>query len=116
MREVVAICDHLQNLKFSATRPYAFTEHGVIMAANLLRSEQAGKVSVYVVRAFVKLRELLSTHRELAAKLGELEAKLQNHDEQIVAPIDAIRSLMETPETPPAPPIGYHTEIRKSRR
>ena len=96
--------------------PYAFTEHGALMAANLLKSSQAVKVSVYVVRAFVKLRELLSTHRELSVKLNQLEAKLQDHDEQIIALIDAIRSLMEEPEEPPKPPIGYQTEARESRK
>jgi hypothetical protein len=96
--------------------PYAFTEHGVIMAANLLRSEQAVKVSVYVVRAFVKLRELLSTHKELATKLNELEAKLQDHDQQIIALIDAIRSLMSEPKAKGKPPIGYITEAKKFRK
>lgn len=94
--------------------PYAFTEHGAIMAANLLRSPQAVKVSVYVVRAFVKLRELLSNHRELAVKLGELESKLQNHDEQIISLINAIRSLMTEPPKS-KPPIGYHTESKRRK-
>jgi hypothetical protein len=96
--------------------PYAFTEHGVIMAANLLRSGQAVKVSVYVVRAFVKLREFLSTHRELASKLNELESKLQDHDQQIIALIDAIRSLMSEPKAKAKPPIGYITEAKKLRK
>jgi hypothetical protein len=110
--EVVANCDHLHRLKFSPQLPYAFTEHGVIMAANLLRSPKAVKVSVYVVRAFVKLREVLSTHKELAQKLAQLESKLQNHDEQIIALIDAIRELMTEPEPPAKPPIGFVTEER----
>jgi len=97
-------------------RPYAFTEHGALMAANVLKSSRAAKVSVYVVRAFVKLRELLSTHRELSAKLTELETKLQDHDEQIIALINAIRSLMEEPEAPPKPPIGFQTETAKRRK
>lgn len=96
--------------------PYAFTEYGAIMAANLLRSEQAVKVSVFVVRAFVKLREMLSAHRELAAKLGELESKLQDHDGQIIALIDAIRSLMSEPYARRKAPIGYHTESKPRRR
>lgn len=90
--------------------PYAFTEHGAMMAANVLKSSRAAKISVYVVRAFVKLRELLSTHRELSVKLTELEAKLQDHDEQIIALIEAIRALMNEPEAPPKPPIGFQTE------
>ena len=113
--EVVANCDHLRRLKFSPSLPYAFTEHGAIMAANLLHSPQAMKVSVFAVRAFVKLREMLSTHRELAVKLDELERKLQNHDHQIVALIDAIRQLMLEPPARRKPPIGYHTESSRKK-
>ena len=76
------------------------------MAANLLKSEQAAKISVYVVWAFVKLRELLSTHRELAVKRSELEGKLQNHDERIIALINAIRSLMAVPSFVPVFDVG----------
>lgn len=95
--------------------PYAFTEHGAIMAANLLRSERAVKVSVFVVRAFVKLRETFAAHRELAVKLNELESKLQNHDGQIRALIDAIRSLMAEPRGRRKPPIGYQTESKRRK-
>ena len=108
--EVVANCDHLAALKFSPQRPYAFTEHGAIMAANVLSSERAVDASVFVVRAFVKLRELLSTHVQLAARLDELERRLENHDDQITAIVDAIRDLMEDPDDPPQPPLGFQTE------
>lgn len=91
--------------------PQVFTEHGAIMAASVLNSPKAIKVSVYVVRAFVKLREFLSTHRELAAKLSELEHKVDHHDQQIVALIDAIRELMEPPPEPKRKPIGYQSEL-----
>jgi hypothetical protein len=86
--------------------PYAFTEHGAIMAANVLKSPQAVRMSVFVVRAFVKLREMLAAHKDLAHKLAELERKLQNHDESIQSLVIAIRQLMR----PPAPkrrPIGF---------
>ena len=82
--------------------PYAFTEHGAIMAAGVLSTEQAVRVSVYVVRAFVKLRQFISEHKELAHKLAELERRLENHDEQIVALMEAIRELM----VPPPPKQG----------
>src|SRR5216684_7003979 len=63
--------------------PYAFTEHGAIMAATVLNSERAVQMSVFVVRAFVRLREMLATNRRLVAKLTELERRLENHDADI---------------------------------
>ena len=98
------------------TRPFAFTEHGAIMAANVVNSAQAIEASIFVVRAFVQLREILSTHRELAVKLDELERKLQKHDGQILGLIEAIRSLMASPPEHPKPPIGYHTEADAGNR
>lgn len=91
--------------------PQAFTEHGAIMAATVLNSPQAIAASIYVVRAFVKLREMLATHRELAAKFAELEHKLDHHDEQIIALFDAIRELMEPPPEPKRKPIGFQSEM-----
>ena len=82
--EVIANCDHLEKLKFSKTKPYPFTEHGAIMAASVLNSPKAVEVSVFVVRAFVQLREVLAGHKELAHKISQLERKLGDHDEQIL--------------------------------
>jgi hypothetical protein len=79
--------------------PYGFTEHGAIMAATILNSPRAVEMSLYVVRAFVRLRELLASNTALARKLNELEGKLKNHDEAIAAILSAIRELMH----PPAP-------------
>jgi hypothetical protein len=104
--KVVAICDHLTKLKFSPVLPNAFTEHGAIMVASVLNTKRAIQVSVFVVRAFVKLREMLATHKELAHKLGELGRKLQNHDQSIRSLIFAIRHLMASPE-PKRRPIGF---------
>ena len=81
------------------------------MAANVLNSPQAVRMSVFVVRVFVKLREMLSTHKELAHKLAELERKLQNHDESIRSLVVAIRQLMRPPEPePPKRRIGFLVE------
>jgi hypothetical protein len=91
-------------------RPYAFTEHGAIMAASVLKSEQAVKISVHVVRAFVKLREMLSTHRQLAQKLEALERRLDGHDEQIRVLLTAIRELMAPPPEPARKRIGFHSK------
>lgn len=104
--ELVAVCDHLNKLKYSPSLPYAFTEHGAIMAASVLNSERAVELSVYVVRAFVRLREMLATHKELATKLAELERRLESHDEAIQTLVGAIHQLMEPPEKP-ARRIGF---------
>jgi len=96
--EVVANCDHLAKLKFSPSLPYAFTEHGALMLGNVLKSSRAVEVSLLIVRTFVQIREMLSSHKELAVKLEELERKVSSHDQAIAGLIDAIRQLM----TPPA--------------
>lgn len=89
--------------------PYAFTEHGAIMAATILNSPQAVAISVYVVRAFVKLRELVSTHKDLAHKLAELEERVGTHDEAIGQLFAAIRQLMAPPppKTRRRVPFGF---------
>lgn len=88
-------------------RPYAFTEHGAIMVASALNTHRAIEVSIYVVRAFVKLREMLSTQKELARKLAQLEKRIEAHDEEITALFEAIRQLMEPSEVP-SKRIGFH--------
>ncbi|MHB8535588.1 MAG: ORF6N domain-containing protein [Sulfuricaulis sp.] len=112
--EVVTICDHLKKLKFSRTLPRVFTEHGAIMAAAILNTPLAVEVSVYVVRAFVRLREMLVSNAELAHKLERLEhklaahdGKLTTHDEAIAAVLSAIRELMAPPEPPKKRRIGF---------
>ena len=105
--EVVANCDHLENLKYSPRSPYAFTEHGALMAATVLNTPLAVQVSVYVVRAFVKMREIFSANQQLAAKLVELEQKVGKHDTAISELIDVIRQLMAPPEVKGKRPIGF---------
>jgi hypothetical protein len=92
--------------------PYAFTEHGAIMAATVLNSPRAVEMSVYVVRAFVKLRELLASNTALARKLDELERKYQHHDDAIKAILSAIRELMNPPQ-PKRRPIGFTADLSK---
>ena len=89
--------------------PYAFTEQGVAMLSSVLKSERAVQVNIAIMRAFVKLREILSTHKELAHKLGQLERKIERHDEEIKVIFDAIRQLMSPPE-PKRKKIGFKTE------
>lgn len=108
--EVVAKCDHLAKLKFSPQLPYAFTEHGAIMAAAVLNTPRAVEVSVFVVRAFVKLRQLALAHKELATKLEQLEKKVAGHDDAIRQLVAAIRQLMTPPSpVPKSGRIGFRT-------
>ncbi|HEY5637844.1 MAG TPA: ORF6N domain-containing protein [Burkholderiales bacterium] len=92
------------------TLPLAFTEHGALMAANVLRTKRAIEVSIYVVRAFVELRETLGAHRELAKRLDALESRLEqkfsSHDQTIAGILAAIRQLM-TPPVQARRPIGF---------
>lgn len=90
--------------------PYAFTEHGAIMAATILNSPRATEMSVFIVRAFVQLREALATHRQVAQKLDELERKVSSHDKAIAGVIDAIRQLMAPPVSPKRP-IGFTADF-----
>ena len=87
--------------------PHAFTEHGAIMAATILNTSRATEVSVFVVRAFVRLREMVAANMELSKKLDELERRVSHHDAAITSIVKAIRELA----TPPAPPgkrrIGF---------
>ncbi|MGE5795651.1 MAG: ORF6N domain-containing protein [Ignavibacteria bacterium] len=82
------------------SHPYAFTEQGVAMLSTVLKSKKAVKVNIQIMRAFVKLREILSTHKELAQKLKELELKIDSHDHQIQAIFEVINQLIAPPEKP----------------
>jgi hypothetical protein len=98
--------------------PYAFTEHGAVMLASVLNSSVAIQASIAVVRAFVRLRELVSSNEAFRRKLDEIERKLSDHDEKIAIAFDAIRQLMDEPESdvPARPPIGYESESKRQAR
>lgn len=96
-QEVVANCDHLRKLKFSYALPHVFTEHGAVMLASVLNSPIAIKASIQVVETFVRLREMLVSHKELAKRLDKLEEK---YDRQFKVVFDAIRELMVPPAKP----------------
>jgi hypothetical protein len=85
------------------------------MAATILNSPRAVETSVYVVRAFVQLRELLASNTELARRLDELEGKLRHHDEAITAILSAIRELMKPP-TPKRRGIGFTADLEKTKK
>jgi hypothetical protein len=102
---------HFATSRWGGTRklPHAFTEQGVAMLSSVLHSERAIQVNIVIVRTFVKLRRILSTHKELAQKLKELERKIAKHDEDIQAVFYAIKQLM-TPSEKPKRKIGFHKE------
>jgi ORF6N domain len=115
--EVVTNCDHLRRLKFSKALPHAFTEYGAVALANVLASPQAVEMGIFVVRAFVRLRELALTHQDLAKRLDELEAKIEHQElrldafanvtrKQLKEVFEALRQLTTTPD-PPKRPIGF---------
>ena len=104
------------------SRPFAFTEHGAIMAANILNSPQAVQMSVFVVRAFIKMRGLLTDTRELAKKLASLEkeltSRLDSHESAIFDVLRRIMLLLDPPPEPdtPAKEMGYHTILKPAPR
>ena len=104
MEELVANCDRFKNLKHSTVLAHAFTEHGAIMLANVLKSPQAVHASIQVVRAFIRLREMLISHKDLAQKLAQMERR---YDHQFKIVFDAIRELMAPPPLPPKRRIGF---------
>ncbi|OGR81996.1 MAG: hypothetical protein A3J74_01900 [Elusimicrobia bacterium RIFCSPHIGHO2_02_FULL_57_9] len=97
--ELITICDNLRPLKFSPALPNAFTENGVAMLSSVLRSKRAILVNIQVMRTFTRLRQLISTHKELARKIESLERSIKSHDHQIEAIFEAIRGLMNPSES-----------------
>ena len=109
LRSQNAILQRGQHVKYA---PYAFTQEGVAMLSSVLRSHRAVQVNIAIMRAFVNLRELAATHKDLAQKLDALEKKYQHHDIEIKAIFDAIRKLIEGPAPRPTRRIGFLAEAR----
>jgi phage regulator Rha-like protein len=102
-RSQIATLERGQNIKY---RPYAFTEHGAVMLANVLRSPVAVRASIQVVRAFVHLRQMLATNQDLARKIEALERKVGKHDADLQAVLSVLQKLLQPPE-PAKRPIGF---------
>jgi hypothetical protein len=105
--QVVATCDHLQRLRYSPVLPYAFTEHGAVMLASVLNSPAAVYTSIQVVRAFIRLREAVASHKALARRLDALENK---YDRQFQMVFAAIRKLMEPTPARPKGRMGFRVD------
>jgi hypothetical protein len=105
--EVITNCDHLNQLKFAKSMPFAFTEHGAIMAATVLNSRQAVTMSVYVVRAFVQMRDELTANCEVLKRIADIDRTLLQHDAGLR---DIYRKLLPLLQPAPLPPkrrIGF---------
>lgn len=102
--EVITICDDLHPLKFARTMPSAFTEYGIAMLSSVLKSKRAIQVNIQIIKAFVKLRKMLSSHVELRRKLEAMEKK---YDKQFEVVFTAINQLMEPPPPKPKRKFGF---------
>jgi hypothetical protein len=103
-----------QKYRGTKYRPYAFTEEGVAMLSSVLKSKRAVKVNIAIMRAFVKLRQTLDANRQLAQKFSQLEQRVEKHDDEIAAILEAIRQLMAPPKGPRRE-IGFHVRERAAR-
>ena len=110
--EVVTNCDHLARLKFSPRLPTAFTEHGAIMAATVLNSPPAVKMSVYVVRAFIQMREHLAANQAILKRLAEIDKTLLEHDHALGAIWHKLQPLLQPPPDPPKRRLGFRKDDR----
>ncbi|HBH62912.1 MAG TPA: hypothetical protein DDX85_14495 [Nitrospiraceae bacterium] len=110
--ELVTNCDRFSTIKHSSANPYAFTEQGVAMLSSVLKSERAVLVNIAIMRTFVKLREILSTHKDLANKLALIEKRIDEQDDKIHSVFEAIRALMEPPKSKKKQ-IGFKRETEK---
>jgi hypothetical protein len=108
--ELVAKCDRFSNLKHSSVLPYAFTEYGALMAANVLKSERAIEMSLFVIRAFVRMREVLASRGELAKRLEGIERKLLRHDVALQDIYKEIKALKGLAQTKPPAKIGFRPD------
>lgn len=104
----------LKRGQYSKYLPFAFTEQGVAMLSSVLHSDRAIEVNIAIMRVFVRIREMMVAHKELAFKLGELEGRIQEHDEHILAIFEAIRRLMTAPEKTKKR-IGFEVREPKTR-
>lgn len=95
-QEVVAICDHLKQLKFSPNLPFVFTEHGAVMLASVLNSDRAILVNIQIVRVFIGMRRLMATHTEILQKLEHLQNKDVEQDQQILLIFRYLKQIMQT--------------------
>ena len=108
--EVVTNCDHLIRLKFSPQRPAVFTEHGAMMAAMVLNSPESVAMSLFVIRAFVRMREQLAANAMILKRLAEIDKTLLEHDQALGLIWEQLQPLLAPPPDPPKRRIGFHRD------
>ena len=117
--KVVANCDYLKRLKFSRNLPWAFTEHGAVMAAGVLNSPEAVSMSVFVVRAFVEMRRKIAANEEIIRRIKEIDQTILDHEKKFMEQDSVLRSFWEKLkpllESPPRKPIGFQAEPTKEQ-
>jgi len=115
--KVVANCDHLKKLKFSPFLPYVFTEHGTVMLANVLNSDRAIQASIRIVEIYIKMREILLTHKDILIRLEKIEHTLVGHDDKIMLIFEYLKQLekskQEELEYKNRPRIGFNPSKEK---
>ena len=110
--EVITHCDHLARLRFAKSLPLAFTEHGAIMAATVLNSPEAVAMSVYVVRAFIQMREHLVANAAILKRLAEIDKTLLEHDHGLRTIWHKLQPLLDPPAVPSKRRIGFHSKVK----
>ena len=108
-RELVTNCHRFESMKHSTSCPYVFTEHGVAMLSSVLKGDKAVKISIHIVKTFIRLREVISSHKELARSFKKLEQKIDRHDQEITVIVDMIKKLISEPEKKKTK-IGFHSK------
>ena len=112
-KELITICDNLpSSVRYSPALPMAFTEQGIAMLSSVLNSERAIAVNIQIIREFVKMRQMISSHKEMLHKLAEMEKSVQDYDEKIILIFQTIKELLE-PEIKNRKPIGFKIPSRK---
>lgn len=108
--EVITNCDHLRHLKFAKSLPLAFTEHGAIMAATILNSPRAVSMSIFVVRAFILMREHITANAAILKRLAEIDRTLLQHDTALLDLYEKLLPLLQPPQEQPRRRIGFQSK------
>ena len=111
--EVAAKCGNLHTLKYSPQFSYAFTEQGIAMLSSVLNSDRAIEVNIQIIRVFVKLKQILISHKDLEKKIENLERQYLDHDKKIIAIFQAMRQLLEPPQDEKKEPFGFRIRNKK---